>query len=89
MLGRALMALCRRKYPNIESMEILFVTAGSTELRPLEVIAQKSRALWYRATEEEPGRDKALDSCHGIGCAVCDSKMICDGIRTFLQRENE
>ena len=86
MLGRALMALYKRTMPEIESMELLFVTSGRTAVEQIGAMSDEVRSLGDQFLKQEwLDRGIDLDTCMEHDCTSCHEKEDCDDIRDVVQ----
>jgi CO dehydrogenase/acetyl-CoA synthase beta subunit len=85
-LGRALMGIFKTQLPQVEAMEVLFVTSSKGDLEPLENIATQvgkiSRDI--RRSSLVRGLDGTYECTTIHGCKVCSDKAVCDDIRELV-----
>jgi len=83
-LGQALMTLYRQNCPDIEIMEIVFVTASAAMVRELSGIAIQIQKI-TREMVKENWAIKGYDIDCTADCSSCDDKSVCDDIREVLK----
>jgi CO dehydrogenase/acetyl-CoA synthase beta subunit len=91
MLGKALIAVLKTEIPKIESVEVLFVTSGKSEIKQLESVADQVRVLG-KAFRRDAWRDKGfdlVDCTMGTDCASCDEQPTCDDIKDVVKIRNK
>jgi CO dehydrogenase/acetyl-CoA synthase beta subunit len=85
-LGRALMGIFKTELPQVEAMEVLFVTSSEGDLEPLENIATQvgkiSRDI--RRSSLVRGLDGTYECTTIHGCKVCSDKAVCDDIKELV-----
>lgn len=85
-LGRALMGIFKTQLPQVEAMEILFVTSSEADLAVLENIATQvgkiSRDI--RRSSLIRGLDGTYECTTAHGCKVCSDKAVCDDIKELV-----
>jgi len=87
-LGRALMITMKSNMPEVDAMEIVFVTSSKEDLKPLSEIAAKvddARKTIIKAVWKERGYDLDCD----LDCNSCEYKVTCDDIRDIIQAKNK
>ncbi len=84
-LGRALMAIFKSSRPEIEAVEVLFVTTSKEDLEPLQEIGEQIREISKNFTKEI-WRSKGYDiECFSlVDCNACDNKEVCDEIKDIV-----
>jgi CO dehydrogenase/acetyl-CoA synthase beta subunit len=89
ILGRALMAIFRSTVPKIEAMEAMFITSCKEDLQPLDNIGEQIREISSNITKETwkaKGYDlEEIECTLGWDCRSCESKPVCDDIRTVVK----
>lgn len=83
VLGRVLMAQYRQLFPQLEAIEILFVTSSKADVLELEEISieAKGKSLSLRKlTRNKEG----VYECEELNCDSCPEKPTCDTIREVL-----
>jgi CO dehydrogenase/acetyl-CoA synthase beta subunit len=86
-LGKALIAHYREQIPEIQAMEVLFVTSGADDVRRLASIAEQVATIRRNITKQTwqaRGYD-GLECTLGVDCRVCSDKATCDGIRELVK----
>jgi CO dehydrogenase/acetyl-CoA synthase beta subunit len=85
-LGKALMAIYKSRVPQIEAMEVVFVTSGKEDVQRLNEIAEQVKKISkdiVRQTWLARGYD-ILECTLGWDCGSCPDKTVCDDIKTVL-----
>lgn len=82
-LGRALMARYRERFPALEKIELLFVTASKTHLSELEEITKAARDTRLSLRGYKRNVDGSYE-CDNLSCETCDDKAACDIIRAAV-----
>ena len=88
-LGMALMKAITMQIPNVQVIEVLFVTAGKDALRPLNDIGVSAGEI-ARGLREKRWAEKGVDisECAFDGhCGNCSQKDVCDEIKKAIQRK--
>jgi CO dehydrogenase/acetyl-CoA synthase beta subunit len=86
-LGRALMAIAKSEIPQVQAMEVVFVTSSKEDLQQLVDINEQVRKIGkdiVRETWLARGYD-VLECTLGWDCASCDDKSVCDEIREVVK----
>ena len=86
-LGRALMAIFKSEVPQVEVMEVLFVTSGKEDVKRLDNVAEQVRKIGKDIVRESwlaKGYD-ILECTLSWDCATCSDKVVCDEIRDVVQ----
>ena len=85
-LGRALMAIFKSQIPEVQAMEIVFVTSGKADLVPLNDMEKQVRKIAKDiVTENWLARGIDLAECtFGWDCDSCPDKVVCDDIRDLI-----
>jgi CO dehydrogenase/acetyl-CoA synthase beta subunit len=85
-LGKALIAIYKSRVPEIEAMEIVFVTSSKEDVRRLDEIAEQVKKISkdiVRETWLARGYD-ILECTLGWDCGSCPDKTVCDDIKTVI-----
>jgi len=85
-LGKALTAIYKLHIPQIEAMEIVFVTSGKEDVRKLDEIAEQVKKISkdiIRETWLARGYD-ILECTLGWDCGSCPDKSVCDDIKAVI-----
>ena len=83
ILGRALIYLYKAKMPQIEAMEVIFITSSKDDVLGLEKLATQARKTkWER--KKLKLREDGLYECDDLTCETCDEKPVCDEIRDLI-----
>jgi CO dehydrogenase/acetyl-CoA synthase beta subunit len=90
-LGFALAGLVKTTVANVESVEVLFVTASKENVREFEAARNQWSAIAHDLRKElwlKKGID--IDCPYGGGhCGTCDMKDVCDGVRKIKRMYDE
>ncbi len=88
VLGRALMSLLRAGQPDLEAIEVLFVTSARDDVAALEPMARQVRDM-RREEMREHWRSQGYDvDCH-LDCSSCEDQQVCDDIRSAVRQAPE
>ncbi len=82
-LGHALMLLVRGHVPEVEAVEVLFVTSSKEDVRRLVTIADDVRDVGKQMVEEY-WKSKGYDLDCDMDCGSCADQEACDGIRDII-----
>lgn len=82
-LGRALMAICKTSLPNVEAVEVVFVTSSKEDVLALNKIAQEANEIGGRLVKEH-WKAQGYDLDCDLNCSSCSEKQVCDDIRKVL-----
>ena len=85
-LGKALIAIYETRIPQIEAMEVVFVTSSRGDVRKLDEIAEQVKKISkdiIRETWLARGYD-ILECTLGWDCNSCPDKPVCDDIKSVL-----
>ena len=82
-LGRALMAIFRRKHPLVQATEVVFVTSSKEDVNQLDGIAADVRKFSGEVRKLIRLNDGTYD-CTEYNCETCDEKAVCDSIREWI-----
>jgi CO dehydrogenase/acetyl-CoA synthase beta subunit len=86
-LGRALMAIFKSEVPQVQAMEVVFVTSGKKDVERLGEIAEQVKKIGrdiVRETWLAKGYD-ILECTQSWDCGTCNDKSVCDEIREVVQ----
>ncbi|RLC94853.1 MAG: carbon monoxide dehydrogenase [Chloroflexi bacterium] len=86
-LGRALMAILRSDVPDVEAVEVVFVTSAKEDLEPLEELSTQVEKI-SNSLIAENWKAKGFDlyECSlGWDCSVCPDRPVCDDIRQIIK----
>ena len=84
-LGRALMALVKTSVPEVEAVEIIFVTTSKEDLQPLEELGEQVREISKNVTKEiwkSKGYD--IECFSPYNCNNCPDSAVCDEIKEMV-----
>jgi CO dehydrogenase/acetyl-CoA synthase beta subunit len=84
-LGKALMAIFKTSVPEVEAVEVLFVTTGKEDLQPLEELGEQIREISKNVTKEI-WKSKGYDiECFSlVDCDACENREVCDEIKDIV-----
>ncbi|MFA5367664.1 MAG: carbon monoxide dehydrogenase [Dehalococcoidia bacterium] len=84
-LGRALMAVFKSSIPEVEAVEILFVTTSKEDLQPLEDLSEQVREISKNVTKDV-WKSKGYDiECFStFDCDACPDRTVCDDIKDIV-----
>jgi CO dehydrogenase/acetyl-CoA synthase beta subunit len=84
-LGRALMAIFKSSIPEVEAVELLFVTTSKEDLEPLQEMGKQIREISKNVTKDI-WKSKGYDiECFSlVDCNACDNKEVCDEIKDIV-----
>lgn len=86
VLGRALMSIFKSSVPQIEAMEVLFVTSSREDLEPLEKMGEQVREIAYNITKERwQAKGYDIECFSALDCDSCPDKEVCDDIKDILK----
>lgn len=85
-LGRSLMYIYKSNHPEINSMEILFVTSGDEDVKLLNSIEAQVKKIGKEITRTN-WEIKGYDIDCVLDCSTCDDKPVCDDIREVLKKK--
>lgn len=90
VLGRALMSIMKTNVPEVEAMEIVFVTAGKEPIRRLDEIAAAVQGIGSGIVKEV-WKARGYDIECDYNCSSCTHKPVCDEIRDLntVRKEKE
>ena len=84
-LGRALMAIFKSAIPEIEAVEILFVTTSKEDLQPLTELGEQIREISKNMTKaiwKSKGYD--IECFSPFECSSCPDSAVCDEIKEMV-----
>ncbi len=87
-LGKALMINMKSNVPEIEAMEVVFVTSNKDDVKQLGEIAVEVddiRKEIIKSVWKERGYDLDCD----LDCNSCESKITCDDIRDIIRSKGQ
>ena len=85
ILGKALMAIVKTSVPEVESIEIIFVTTSKEDLQPLEELGEQVREISKNVTKEiwkSKGYD--IECFSPYNCNNCPDSAVCDEIKEMV-----
>jgi CO dehydrogenase/acetyl-CoA synthase beta subunit len=85
-LGRALMGLCKTRLPQVDAMEVLFVTSSKEDVASLGTIAAQVAKISRDIRRKSLVRrlDGTYECVTGYRCDACSEKPICDDVRRLV-----
>jgi CO dehydrogenase/acetyl-CoA synthase beta subunit len=86
-LGKALMGIYRSCVPEVERIEVIFITSSKEDVRQLEEIAAQVRKIGKDIVRENwlaRGYD-ILECTFGWDCGSCPDKSVCDDIKEVIK----
>jgi CO dehydrogenase/acetyl-CoA synthase beta subunit len=86
-LGKALMGIYRSRVPEVERMEVVFITSSKEDVQKLEEIAVQVRKIGKDIVRENwlaRGYD-ILECTFGWDCGSCPDKSVCDDIKEVIK----
>ncbi len=86
-LGRSLMAIFKSEVPEVEAMEILFVTSSREDLGPLDDIGAQVKKI-YKSILAADWKARGFDAyvcSYGGDCKVCPDQPVCDEIKEVVK----
>ena len=86
-LGRALMIVMKSGIPEIESMEIVFVTSSKSDIQELDTIAETVESI-RKDIIKEYWKEKGYDLECDLDCNSCNYRETCDDIKDILRTRN-
>ena len=84
-LGRALMAIFKSSIPEVEAIEIIFVTTSKEDLEPLQDLGEQVREISKNVTKEiwkSKGYD--IECFSPYDCNNCPDSTVCDEIKEMV-----
>jgi CO dehydrogenase/acetyl-CoA synthase beta subunit len=84
-LGRALMAIFKSSIPEIEAVEVLFVTTSKDDLQPLQDLSEQIREISKNMTKEiwkTKGYD--IECFSTFDCESCPESTVCNEIKEMV-----
>lgn len=82
-LGRALMAIFRKKHPLIQATEVVFVTSSKDDVNQLDDIAAGVRKF-SGELRKLIRQDDGTYECTEYNCSTCDNEAVCDAVREWI-----
>lgn len=82
-LGRAFMAHYKLQFPQLEAVEVLFVTSSRADVEELEAIAREAQGKSLSIRKLTRSRDGTYE-CEELNCETCPEKPTCDTIRDVI-----
>ena len=86
ILGRALMSIYRSQVPEVQTMEVIFVTSSKEDLRQLDNIAIQVKKIGDDIARQK-WKSKGFDIVEctlGWNCSSCKDKPVCDNVRELI-----
>ena len=85
-LGRALMGIFKTQLPQVEAMEVLFLTSSKEDIALLENIATQVGKITRDIRRRSLVRrlDGTYECTTGYDCSVCSDKAVCDDIKQLI-----
>ena len=87
VLGKALLAIVKTEVPNVEAMEVLFITTGKEDVKRLDDIGQQVQKISKDIVREiwlAKGYD-ILECTLGWDCSTCDDKSVCVELKEVIK----
>jgi CO dehydrogenase/acetyl-CoA synthase beta subunit len=85
-LGSALVAIYKSAVPDIEAMEVLFVTSGKEDLEPLQKIAEQAQEISENIVKETwKAKGYDIECFSTYDCDSCPDKVVCDDIKGIIK----
>jgi CO dehydrogenase/acetyl-CoA synthase beta subunit len=84
-LGRALMAIFKTAIPEVEAVEVLFVTTSKEDLEPLQELGEQIREISKNMTKEiwkTKGYD--IECFSTFDCESCPDSTVCNEIKEMV-----
>ena len=84
-LGRALMAIFKTSIPEVEAVEVLFITTSKEDMEPLQEIGEQIREISKNMTKEiwkTKGYD--IECFSTFDCKSCPDSAVCDEIKEMV-----
>jgi hypothetical protein len=81
------MAIFKSEVPEVEAMEILFVTSSREDLGPLDDIGAQVKKL-YKSILAADWKARGFDAyvcSYGGDCKVCPDQPVCDEIKEVVK----
>ncbi len=86
ILGKALMSIYRSAVPEIQAIEVLFVTSNKNDLEPLEKIGEQVQEISeniVKNTWKAKGFD--IECFSALDCDSCPDRAVCDDIKEMIK----
>jgi len=82
-VGRALIASYAEGFPEIDAVEVVFVSSGIDDVRALAPIATEARVMagHHRKLVLAPGGEL---ECADLDCDSCEERPVCDSLREVV-----
>lgn len=87
-LGKALMITMKANVPEVESMEVIFVTSDRGDIRELDEIAVEAGDI-RKEIIKDFWKARGYDLECDLDCTSCGSKTTCDDVRDMLRARHE
>lgn len=84
-LGRALMVIFKSSIPEVEAVEVVFITTSKEDLQPLEDMSEQVREISKNVTREiwkSKGYD--IECFSTYDCKSCPESVVCDQIKEMV-----
>ncbi|MBM3131792.1 MAG: hypothetical protein FJZ95_02005 [Chloroflexi bacterium] len=82
-LGRALMIAMKGDMPEVEAMEVVFITSSKEDITQLDPIASSVKGL-REAIIKEVWKERGYELDCNVDCSSCDSRVTCDDIKQMV-----
>jgi CO dehydrogenase/acetyl-CoA synthase beta subunit len=82
-VGSALAAAYTESFPDVEKVEVVFITSPSSAVEELARIAAEADILAGRHKKLALGVDGDVE-CRELNCEGCDEKPVCDNLRDIV-----
>jgi CO dehydrogenase/acetyl-CoA synthase beta subunit len=84
-LGKALMVIFKSSVPDVEAVEVLFVTTSKEDLQPLEELGEQIREISKNMTKERwKSKGYDLECFSPFDCNNCPDSAVCDEIKEMV-----
>jgi CO dehydrogenase/acetyl-CoA synthase beta subunit len=86
-LGRALMSIFKSDVPEVQAMEIIFVTTSKEDLEPLDAMGAQIKKI-FNSILASDWKAKGFDiyECtFGGDCTSCPDQPVCDDIKEVIK----
>ena len=87
-LGKALMINMKSNVPEIEAMEVVFVTSNKDDVKQLGEIATEVDDI-RKVIIKEVWKERGYDLDCDLDCSSCESKVTCDDIRDIIRTKDK
>ena len=84
-LGKALIAIFKSSVPEVEAVEVIFVTTSKEDLQPLDEMGEQIREISKNMTKEiwkSKGYD--IECFSPLDCKNCPDSAVCDEIKEMV-----